>query len=276
MGPAKARIQGRNNRSTSWTILAADVLFWLIGEIIPLCQLTYECLLVHDMDQRRYCHGNAETAEILGAQSSTRTLKLLRLLAKPERPVPRSASCPPIRPCQANLPPLAAVVDRGGHWRRRIRSAGITILAARFTLLGMVAAERYGIHRIALDSVIRLPSARGMPPSCRSGRGRMSCASRGRMVIFRSARMCSRPATATCSAPGPGRLPCSPRCRKRRQRPISPATPKPWRRATPALVPLRAGSGRGSPRAGLQHEPGHPLSRLLGYGDGDPRSVRPR
>jgi DNA-binding IclR family transcriptional regulator len=102
-----------------------------------------------------------ETAEILGAQSSTRTLKLLRLLgeagtagASLSQLVHQSGLAKPT--CRRLL---LALIEEGMAAQDPVSRH--YYLGREIYLLGMVAAERYGIHRIALDSVIRLAQRTG-------------------------------------------------------------------------------------------------------------------
>ena len=102
-----------------------------------------------------------EPAEILGAQSSTRTLKLLRLLgeagtagASLSQLVDQSGLAKPT--CRRLL---LALIEEG--MAAQDPTSRHYYLGREIYLLGMVAAERYGIHRIALDSVIRLAQRTG-------------------------------------------------------------------------------------------------------------------
>ncbi|MCZ8259891.1 MAG: IclR family transcriptional regulator [Beijerinckiaceae bacterium] len=104
---------------------------------------------------------DSDSGEAFGAQSAIRTLRLLRLLGD----------------AGAEGASLAALVRLSGLSKPTCRRLLVALIeegmavqdpATRFYflgreiyLLGMVAADRYGIHRVALDSVTRLAQKTG-------------------------------------------------------------------------------------------------------------------
>lgn len=102
-----------------------------------------------------------DPAEAFGAQSAIRTLRLLRLLG--EAGTEGASLAALVRQSGLSKPTcrrlLIALIEEGMAVQdptTRLYSLGREIY-----LLGMVAADRYGIHRVALDSVTRLAQKTG-------------------------------------------------------------------------------------------------------------------
>ncbi|MCZ8183800.1 MAG: IclR family transcriptional regulator [Beijerinckiaceae bacterium] len=102
-----------------------------------------------------------DPAEASGAQSAIRTLRLLRLLGDAGTEGASLAALVRLsglsKPTCRRL--LIALIEEG--MAVQDPATRLYFLGREIYLLGMVAADRYGIHRVALDSVTRLAQRTG-------------------------------------------------------------------------------------------------------------------